>query len=369
MSIKRIVKITIFLMIIICICIGSFLYLSLVFSFPKDQSADMAKERFNSYYAQPDNTLDGVFIGSSSVDRYWIPSHAYTNYGIAVYGLTSGNQPSVFIKYLMKEVLKDHDVDCFIVDIRGIAKDSSRINETDVRRVTDNMNMTLNRFKAVGSVLDYVGESETEIDTEDISYYFPLAKYYKRWSEGNMTKEDFVELRPEAEFMGYFGYNSNAFKMSSQDEPQIVNETGDIPEANKALLLDLLDYCDTLEQKVIFVTSPQSIGVDAQLKFNYIFKVVEERGYDTINFNTDEMYDALGWDFDKDLYNSGHANIYGAIKYTNYISEYLIDQLELSDHRIEESDKYDDFINAQEALIKKASDYDPELKKLLYNKQ
>lgn len=355
--------------VVVCAFLLIFLigYLMLVFSFPRDQKSDMVKERFNSFYAQEKNTIDGIYIGSSGVDRYWIPGLAYNNYGITVYGFTSGNQSAVFAKYLMKEALKEHDVKCFLVDIRGVLKASETINDTDIRRVTDNLRLSKNKWDATKAVLDFVETGETKIDTSDLSYYVSFGRYHSRWG-GDISMTDFTDLRPESEYMGYFAYNTNAFKQRPQEETVVNESIGTIREANEAVLMDLLDYCDTLEAEVIFVSSPQYMTQEEQPAYNYVFSVIESRGYKTINFNTEKMYKALDWNFDTDLYNSGHANIYGAIKFTNYLAEYLQDEIGLVDHRTENSDMYDDYVNAHKALVEESQKYDSNLEKLLNTK-
>ena len=368
MSIKKSTKIIIVAGILACIllCIVGYAYSFAVFSFPKNRSEDMAKERFNSFYSQPENSLDAVIIGSSSVDRYWIPSLAYQNYGIAVYGLSSGNQPAVFAKYLIKEVEKTQDVDVYLIDIRGMIRSSGSTKELDVRRVTDNLRMSPNRYNAVKAALDYLEQGETtKVNTDDRSYYIPQLKYYPELKEKGLIKEYIAEPRPESEFLGYFAYNSSTYKKSKQKPTATTSKTTEIAEANQEVLNDLLDYCDTLDAEVLFITSPQKVSKDRQQKYNYVFKVIEDRGYETINFNTSKMYKKLKWDFKNDLYNSGHANIWGAVKYTNYLGKYLQEKYELPDHRGYDSNKYTDFVEAHEALIEEVTEHNPKLEKLL----
>ena len=268
---------------------------------------------------------------------------------------------------LMKEALKEHDVKCFLVDIRGVLKASETINDTDIRRVTDNLRLSKNKWDATKAVLDFVETGETKIDTSDLSYYVSFGRYHSRWG-GDISMTDFTDLRPESEYMGYFAYNTNAFKQRPQEETVVNESIGTIREANEAVLMDLLDYCDTLEAEVIFVSSPQYMTQEEQPAYNYVFSVIESRGYKTINFNTEKMYKALDWNFDTDLYNSGHANIYGAIKFTNYLAEYLQDEIGLVDHRTENSDMYDDYVNAHKALVEESQKYDSNLEKLLNTK-
>ena len=77
MAKKEVARALIFLIILA----GVLMYLTSAFSFPSGKEGDGIKERFNSFYNQPDNTIDGVYFGSSGVDRYWIGPQAYHDSG------------------------------------------------------------------------------------------------------------------------------------------------------------------------------------------------------------------------------------------------------------------------------------------------
>lgn len=336
-------------------------YLNCVFTFPRGETSDMARERFNTFYAQPEGTIDSVYIGSSGVDRYWIPSIAWKDYGMTVYDFTSGNQPLVFAKYMMEEAAKKQNIKLFILEIRGALRGPENINDTDIRRVTDNLRLSSTKIKATKAVLDYVGQGDTEIDTGDLSYYFKLAKYHSKWN-GNFDIQDWTDLFPETEYMGYFAYNDVIFKIRKQDKPVLTNQKAELPEANKEILEDLLEYCKTLDAEVLFVSSPQCLSLEEQEQFNYVMDEAEKAGFDTINFNTEKMYEILNWDFAHDMYNSGHANIYGALKYTGYLSEYIQENYELEDHRDDGTD-YEQWDESYKALLNRIK----EKKQDIYN--
>ena len=94
-----------------------------------------------------------------------------------------------------------------------------------------------------------------------------------------------------------------------------------------------MKYCKTLECDVIFVTAPVNTEEENFAKINYANKKAEDSGFDTINFNTPEMREALGVDYNRDFYNERHMNIWGAMKYTDYLSDYLDNRYETEDHR------------------------------------
>lgn len=362
---RKIVRRLIIFVVIVALLIA---YLSMVFTFPRDQKSDMVRERFNSYYALPKDTVDGFFIGTSGVDRYWIPQLAFKEEGVTCYGFTSGNQPIVYVKYIMAEAMKRHHVKTFIVDLRAITKRPETINDTDVRRVSDNLRFSKNKFEATKAILDFLSKGKTKISTDDLSYYFKLAKYHAGWKD--LSKEDFTNPYPKCDYMGYFAYNTNAFKPRSQKVTTVTEKTAKLNKRNRAALEDLLDYCDTLDVNVIFVSSPQSPDIRTQEKINAAFKIVKKRGYTAINFNSYEMYDKLGWDFHKDLYNHGHATFYGAVKYTRWIAKYLKKNCGFEDRRKDDDQsKYQDWYDSYEKTMKRLKKFDKAYYKEIYIKQ
>ena len=77
--------------------------------------------------------------------------------------------------------------------------------------------------------------------------------------------------------------------------------------------------------------------------------MVEERGYQVLNFNTPEMAQALDLDWETDFYNSKHVNFLGAEKYTEYLSKYLEENYDLPDHR--DDPKYESWEEAYQYYL------------------
>jgi hypothetical protein len=326
-------KETIRAIIFLILLIGVIQYVGNVFSFPAGYIGDGVKERFDSFYDQPENTIDGVYIGSSGVDRYWVGPQAYHDYGETVFALSSGTQPLVFAKYLIKETLKLHDAKVFIIDVRSAVKGSDQVNDVFIRRVTDNMHFSLNRLQATKAALEFSALGDNTVDEKDWSYYFNLLKYHWEW-DGDVTVQEFLEPDPVLDYMGYAAHTDVIYNVQKFSIPKITNLRASIPKETEDVLKDLLDYCDTLEDvDFLFVASPYSIGDKVQRKVNYAMDIIKSRGYNTINFNSVQMYNAVGLDFDTDYYDTHHVNLVGALKYTDYLAKYLRSKYDLPDRR------------------------------------
>ena len=117
---------------------------------------------------------------------------------------------------------------------------------------------------------------------------------------------------------------------------KVTDKRAPLSEIAEDALEKTLDKCDELTangDQVLFVLSPYCCLKGQKPIFNTAIDMVRERGYTALDFNTPEMYDELGLDFEKDFYNSKHVNYIGAEKYTRYLTSYLVENYDLPDHR------------------------------------
>ena len=136
----------------------------------------------------------------------------------------------------------------------------------------------------------------------------------------------------ENETKGYVTSKST-LTQRPQQEAVYTDERGPLADEAAETLEEVLDYCDSLEQDVLFVLSPFSLKEEQAKQFNTVIDTVESRGYTVLNFNTEEMIETLDIDWDTDFYNSKHVNYLGAQKYTAYLTAYLAAHYDLEDHR------------------------------------
>ena len=60
-------------------------------------------QMIGGFYEEPEDSLDGVYIGSSNCYAFWNHLVAWENYGIAVYPYASGSQPFYAAEYLIRD--------------------------------------------------------------------------------------------------------------------------------------------------------------------------------------------------------------------------------------------------------------------------
>lgn len=278
------------------------------------------------FYEEPEDSLDAVYIGSSTGYAYWNSLVAWDRYGIAVYPYTNNSQHLITVEYLIKEVRKTQPNALFIVNTNSI--DDDKLTVEDFHYLLDNMPFSLNKLQLTNHMVKTAG-----MDWEEaLELYVPMYRYHDRWSKVNV--EDFINpingLKGASDYDNYFKTVLNiadAYTYSDGQKP--------LPDYISDAAVGLMDYCEKENVKILFVTVPRVESEDRIDQLNTLNAMLEERGFDTLNLlKQPELCDL---DLTQDYYNNGHTNIHGSIKYTNFLSAYLIEHYGFTNKHGEEA--------------------------------
>ena len=305
--------------------------------------AEHSNKIFEQFYAQDTNTVDCVYFGSSATQRGWVVPVAFHDEGVASYSLSCGTQPFVLTRYLMAEVQKTQDPRLFIVELRGVCKGPDDLWDVAVRRMLDNMKPSKNKYDAIQAVLNYASQGKNGIDESGLSYYFPLLKYHSLWNPSKKPHYGGVDY-----YKGYALEPKAVFRVTDIHPFKYNDDTIPLAPASEAALKDLLDYCDSIKAKVLFVISPYEASEGGMGKLNTAKNIVEERGYECLNFLPAKKREAIGLSDDTCYYNREHLNMYGSIKYTDYLSKYIKKHYNIPDRR--NDSRYDSWNEEYERL-------------------
>lgn len=302
-------------------------------------------KRYYTYRKFPKDTVDAVVMGTSGVDRYWIPSQAYEEYGITVYPLSTDAFPAWLYKYAVEEALKYQDIDLLILDIRPFTLDFCDIDDMDVRsrRFLDALSpFSINRIKGCFETMKIRDEVDKSASRLDLSYLFPIIKFHGKWSQKNYSiTKNWSNLPHE-----YLGYNM-VDRVTARPTPQenLGYDADYYVDLNKHIekyLYEFLDYLKGLKDvEILFIDTPQ-IRLESEMGIsNKIYKILEDEGFNYIHFydENSETTFSIDLDLNTDFYNEGHTNYYGAKKFTNVFSEYLVENYDLKDRRNDDNVK------------------------------
>ncbi len=306
---KKVIKIIIFLIIFYFLLVNIFKILWL------------DKNSIGYFHDEPKNSLDVVYIGSSNAYAHFNTVLAYDKYGFTT-GMVSADAQNVAVtKYMLIEAQKYQKPKVFVIDIGRICDDDLYIfSEGDIRKTTDSMTFSKNRKEAIDTLLKY---RDTEKD-KYINYYISLFMYHNTWK--NITEKKFVG--DENLYKGYV-FSWDTSRTEPQEKLEWVDNYIDMPEEDEKILLDLIDYIKSNNLNVLFVIPRKAFDEEYMGRFNTAISIINENGLKVLNFNNMDDFDV---DFNTDLYNAGHLNVYGATKYTLYFSKYLKENYDLPDH-------------------------------------
>ncbi|MDE7277933.1 MAG: SGNH/GDSL hydrolase family protein [Lachnospiraceae bacterium] len=304
--------------------IGIFLLALIPVSYIVRTNGDV-KDRFSGFYAEKEDTLDIVMIGSSPVFPYYSTPKLWGETGIAAYPLSSNVQRPAAMKYLVKEAEKTQSPSLYIFEMRMYTMEDEGLSENMAytRGVTDNLKYSKNRVETIQALVP---------ETEDrLSYYIDLFKYHTNWKMFAFSSEwKNWRYEKKSELKG--------FQIKDEVGPTARPEAGGaegelpIPAEQETCLRDLLQYLQENKLQALFIVSPYGESLEEQQMFNYMARIVEEAGYRFLNMNN--YYDEIGIVFEEDFADyASHTNAVGAEKCTAFLAKYLLENYSFTDKR------------------------------------
>lgn len=303
-------------------------------------------------YSEDKKSLDVVYIGGSAAFVYFEPLKAFEEYGFTTYDYACDTIQAELYKYMIKEILKNQDPEVIIIDARAFQyRDKDQVpTEVAYRNYITGMPFSINRFNLIEDVVKNYLKEDT------LSYHFDIIKYHGR--DGVYDYYESFKLMNN-------NYNNKfkGFYFVPSVEPitktnYFTERITPVSEETNAILDDLLEYLKTTNRKYLFVVSPYEELESHKENFNYVEDKVKKAGYNFVDAN--DYRDEMNLNYNTDFYNYNHVNIFGAEKYTEFLSKYLVNNYNLKDRRGKSNfDKYIDEWNDNVQNTKK------EIKKII----
>ena len=324
MNWKNLVRAVIFTIVLVTV-ISS---VSVPFVVPDGYTTRMDYRWIKGMYNEPKGTLDAIYIGSSNAYAYWNQNIAWSRFGITVYPYACAEAPLTAYEYMLKEAHREHPDAVYILSVNTLGE--TTIGEKDVvlHRVLDHIPMSMNKLLMIDHLCDIA-----EVEYEDrLEYVLPIIKYHSAWDEigEGSFDTDTTQLKNGNTFSWFFEKKTDISKKYKESDKMLEPADYVMESVN-----GILDYCEKEDLKVLFVTAPRAEKEVATVeKINYINNYVKERGYETLDIMA--LKDEYDLNLKIDFYNITHTNIHGSLKYTMYLSEYLVEKYGFEDKRGQE---------------------------------
>lgn len=316
---KKVFKWVVLIIIFLLISVN---FLKIITYIMKPRIIDL--ENIGGFYGEKKNSLDMVYIGGSATFVYYEPLKAFEDYGIASYDFGANTiQPELY-KMMVKEILKHQNPKLIVIDARAFQYREKDKPPTEVsyRNVLTGIPLSLNK-------IEFIKENVNKnLDDNPISYYFDVIKYHRNPEKLILNDIKMAFNKYENTKKGFY-FVPKVVSITQEDFQ--TNETKAVAKETEEILIDLLEYLKTINSKVLFVVSPYQETMEHKKVFNYVSEKIIEYGFDFLDSN--EYYENMNLDFNKDFYNDNHVNIYGAEKYTDFLNNYMIEKYNLPNHQ------------------------------------
>ena len=274
---------------------------------PFDQSTLWAA-RFRSFYEQPRNSIDVLYLGSSYVFSGVIPLEIWKNQGYTGFVRSNPFQSPLLSYYFLAESLHYQTPKIVVVEVSQIYKILDvDTNEGILRRGVDPMRFSLTKLRFI---YDIVRLSDHQ---SIMSYLFPMFQYHYRWDE--LTWSD-IFGQDQKIIDVYKGYpqiylDSKPFTINIKQESSPDNSF----EFNSASLRyyeKIINLCQKNGIQLVLITFPGIHWYPEQ--HQSVQDLADEHDVVYLDFSQEDAIKATGLDPEKDFLDGQHLNTYGAQK-------------------------------------------------------
>lgn len=312
-------------------------------------------EAVRNFYLEENDTLDGLYVGSSGVYRFWMPPLAYQKTGMAVYALACNSMPISAMEDVIRDaVTRQQKIKFVAIELRNISKGESGIKTKHMKILSDAMPRSKERTHAIDSFLNYCEKIGAHVDPTPEDYYFPILRNRGAWIKSVNTSDVIHYLRNDLNktYKGCQPY----VRYTSVDPFTVHKDTTELNDIQLSTLNSLFDYCNELESQgisVLFTLSPCDIGGDRGEYLRAVSKLVKDNGFTMLDFTQSPLINEIDFDYSKDFYDNRHASYTGGVKYTEYMTEYFDSRFDLPDHRGDpDYDSWDESVRQLEQRVK-----------------
>jgi len=190
--------------------------------------------------------------------------------------------------------------------------------------------LTLDGMRLSGTKLRAVNAAMTE-NEDKITYILPILRFHDRWRE--LTSDDFKY------FFRSDKVSHNGYMMRTDIKPAHFVPTGPIlpgytfGENSLMYLNKITELCKANDIELILIKTPSLHPYWYDQWDEQIITYAAENNLAYIN--TLNLTDEIGLDFETDTYNGGLSlNVFGAEKLSIFLGNYLRDNSNISDHRL-----------------------------------
>lgn len=273
---------------------------------------------YGQFYKEEEKCLDVVLIGNSTLREGYVPTYMWNKYGITSRGLSSSPTHPEVIKVAISEVMRYQEPKVVFIDVNGLTYQKKSDAEFFIKQY----------YKALPK-----GEFKSELE-EQYSYLKSIDDDFELFkNHNNFRQQQYWESLVYPEQFITKGYYPNRIIHKVKPKELEENKSVELPIDGKDYLEEIIKECDKYSDKATFIFGkmPRYNTSSLEANSNYMMNSVKERLETTpyLFANFCLQVDQIGLDANSDFKDDEHLNHLGAIKFTDYFANYLLDDLHL----------------------------------------
>ncbi len=311
---------------VVCFCLLAFFLLSYT-QYLLTPKYDYGICSMSNLYAQPENSIDVLFVGSSLIYSGVNTNELWSHYGIAAYNLCSAEQPFWVSYHVILEALKTQHPRLIVLDAKPATYLASYSKPGRVVLSTYGIRSLGNRIDAIFSCVEdrrdawmfALGLSPIHVNYENLTvsdFAFPP----DNGGRGN-TWKGFIEMNKTSSFV------SSSFFWSDMEKP--LNPRGE-EYARK-----IFELAQTEKIEILLLSIPYIDYPNDHPYYNALWRIAAEYGIEGLNFNHPSLRSLMNDSYD--FADAQHLNIRGSEIFSRRLGYELKKRFELPDRR---SDPY-----------------------------
>lgn len=284
-----------------------------------------------AFYMEPENSLDVLFVGSSSCVRAVSPMKMWDEYGFASYSRATTSQSPAVTYELLKDALTYQQPKVVVLFCEWLWKEYDYVElEGNVRPAVDGMKISWEKLELV----NYICTKDSR--QSRLSYLFPFFRYHDRWSEleGDDFKVDFKPVSSYNKGQNIIYRSAETINVNSATEVAIQTYNGSLDFCAESVKYyqKAIDLCKKNNIDVVIVKG--SKYMDWAIENSKVLgKFAEENSCLFLDYNYGDFADDLGIKYPDDYVDQGHLNYYGSLKFSMHLGGVLKETYKLPDRR------------------------------------
>lgn len=290
---------------------------------------------WRAYGAEPENSVDVLYLGTSVAYSNMIPAVIYRESGLTSFSMAGPVQTMAESYYYLRQALRTQHPSLVMLDISGLL-------------LCNDPNYDFTNISYMPAGLNKLRCAIATAPASDLfRYVFPLYVYHSRWNEVSWSeiKENLSPAKTDPNAGWTMLTKVTPFV---EYEPRLETYTEESFRTGSAYLRKIVEYCSNENVGLLLCMSPRCSTMRPETA-EKLSDLLSSLDAEYVDFDT--LRQEIGVDDSADFYDSSHLNVYGAEKFSCYLASWFTDRLGLTSRAGGNSDLWESRVQHYEQAL------------------